>query len=181
MSKKEISLLPEKGKPQDVINKFIDWVLSVGKYIIVFTQLIVIGAFLSRFWLDRINNDLSAKIRQQSAILSSAQNFERQFRLFQSRLIAIDENLDKEKTPIDPLLIIGKNLPPDIYLLNYNYNDRDDQVSVNLQARVFTEIGLAEFIDGLINEEDISSVQIGDIEKKPGEGGMAISFQIKFN
>ena len=78
-SKKEISLLPAEENLNTFSARFLKWVTSVGRVVIVFVELIVIGAFLSRFWLDRKNSDLSETLRQQKAILASTQEFEKDY------------------------------------------------------------------------------------------------------
>ncbi len=181
MPKKEISLLPEENVVKTLTDKTVKWILSVGKYIVIFTNLVVIGAFLSRFWLDRQNTDLSEKIRQQKAILSSVEDFEKEFRLFQSRLAKIDGEFGKDYQPVDPLLIIAESLPADVLLSDFSFSDAKGKAQANLKAQIFSEMGLAEFIDRLLSQPEISSVQVGTIEKEEGKGGMTIQFLVKFN
>ncbi len=180
MPKKEISLLPEKNPLKTLTDKFINWVLSVGRYIVIFTELIVIGAFLSRFWLDRKNSDLSEKIRQQRAILSSTQAFEREFRLFQSRLKEIDRGVKADYEPVDPLIIISKSMPSDVLLSDFKVTESEEALRANLKAQIFSEAGLSEFINKLLGQPEVSAVQIGTIEKEEGKGGMSIQFLVKF-
>jgi len=51
-AKKEISLLPDEENLDSFSARAFRWLTTVGRYVIVFTELIVICAFLSRFWLD---------------------------------------------------------------------------------------------------------------------------------
>jgi len=58
--KREISLLPkEKEGLPGTVEKATKWLVNVGRWIIVFTELIVILSFLSRFWLLKKNFVLS--------------------------------------------------------------------------------------------------------------------------
>lgn len=180
MPKKEISLLPEKNAVKTLGDKFVKWVLSFGKYIVIFTQLIVISAFLSRFWLDRTNTDLTDRIRQQRAILASSQSFEQEFRLFQTRLSKINQSFDRTDKPLDTLSVISRSMPPDVLLTDFSFTKNETENRVNLKTRIFSEVGLAEFIDQLISQPEISSVQIGAIEKEEGKGGMSIDFTVNF-
>ncbi len=181
MAKKEISLLPEKKIAGSLAKRLLNWVLSYGRYIIVFTQLIVIGAFLSRFWLDRTNSDLSSKIRQQKAILASAQDFERQFLSFQRRLSAIDKSFQKSHQPLEPLLVIAESMPPDVIMSNYNFSKKDDEINTSIKVQIFSEAGLAEFIDRLLSQETVKSISIGTVEKELGVSGMTLQFSINFS
>ncbi len=180
MPKKEISLLPEENAVEIVAGKFVKWILSVGRYIVIFTELIVIGAFLSRFWLDRKNSDLSERIRQQKAILTSTQTFEREFRDFQKRLNKISEGTEEKYLPVEALDVVAASLPTDVLLTDFRYSKEKEGIKASLKAQIFSEAGLAEFIDRLIANPSISTVQIGTIEKEEGKGGMTIQFVVKF-
>ncbi len=175
---KGISLLPKHGLEGTFLGKFFDWVFSVGRYIVVITQLIVIGAFLSRFWLDRRNTDLSNKIRQQRAILESTQEFEQEFRLFQSKLDVIAQELEKEEDLLLPFQVVVKSLPADVYLRSFEWAERNKQAS--LTTAVFSEAGLAAFIKNLLSQPEISSVEVGTIKKDKDTLGLEIEITINF-
>lgn len=178
MAKEEISLLPKHGLEGTILGKLFDWVFSVGRYIVVFTELIVIGAFLSRFWLDRWNTDLSTEIRQQRAILESTQEFENEFRLFQSKLDAIAQEVDQEEDLLSPFQIVVKSLPGDIYLRSFGWSEKNQQVTLN--TAVFSEAGLSAFINNLLTQPEISSVDIGTIKKDKQTKGMEIRIIVNF-
>ncbi|MFH1561317.1 MAG: hypothetical protein ABID04_01925 [Patescibacteria group bacterium] len=182
MARKEISLLPQEGLAGTYLGRIFNWLSSVGRYIIIFTELIVVGAFLSRFWLDRTNSDLSAEIRQEEAILKSTTPFEKEFRLFQTRMDLIAKANAQETDFLRPLDLISASLPMDLLLLQYSYNnnpDKDPEASVLVLA--YSEASLAGFANNLLEKDEVSSVKIGTIEKEEGSSGMKIQFLIKFN
>ena len=180
MPKKEISLLPEQNAAEIVAGKFVKCILSVGRYIVIFTELIVIGAFMSRFWLDRKNSDLSEKIRQQKAILTSTQIFEMEFRDFQMRVNKISDGIQEKYLPVEALDLVAASLPTDVLLSDFRYSKEKEGIKASLKAQIFSEAGLAEFIDRLIDNPSIATVQIGTIEKEEGKGGMTIQFIVNF-
>lgn len=179
MAKEDISLLPRKGLEGTPLGRLINWLLSVGRYIVVFTELVVIGAFLSRFWLDRKNSDLSEEIRQQKAILEATRNFEQEFRLFQARLNAIAKALKDEESPLLPLEVISQSLPKDMVLLRYDFSGEDEN-EARILALTLSERGLAEFVGNLLQQEAVNKVRIGTIEKEEGQTGMKIQFIVSF-
>jgi len=89
-----INLLPEEEFQKSIYGKIVKWALSTGRYIVVFTELIVILAFLSRFKLDRDLTDLHEKIEQKKAIVASAEDLEKQ-------IINVNDTLSKVKTITD--------------------------------------------------------------------------------
>ncbi len=179
MAKEEISLLPRQGLEGTPLGRLIDWLLSSGRYIIIFTELIVIGAFLSRFWLDRKNSDLSEEIRQQKAILEATRSFEQEFRLFQTRLNVIARHLKRNYEPLQPLDVITQSLPKGVVVLSYSFTS-ENQEEANLLALVLSESDLAQFVDNLLARAEVSKVRIGTIEKESKAQGMKIQFTVGF-
>jgi len=179
MSKDEISLLPHKGL-EGTLGSLVNWLLSVGRYIIIFTELIVIGAFLSRFWLDRKNSDLSEEIRQEKAILESTAGFEEEFRLFQTRLLAVAKALQASDDPLLPLKVVAETLPPDISLIRCGFTG-EGKNEISILALVFSEESLAEFVSNILVREEVSTVKIGTIERKEGTAGMRLQLLVGFN
>jgi len=171
--------LPRQGLEGTPVGRLIDWLLSSGRYIIIFTELIVIGAFLSRFWLDRKNSDLSEEIRQQKAILEATQAFEQEFRLFQTRLKVIAQYLEEDRNPLRPLDIISQSLPKGVVILKYGFV-AEGRNEASVLALVLSEADLAQFVDNLLAREEIARVRIGTIEKEANTQGMKIQFVIGF-
>jgi len=181
MPKRDISLLPRKDMEGSPIGRIVNWLLSVGRYVVVFTELAVIGAFLSRFWLDRKNSDLSEEIRQERAILESTAEFEKEFRLFQARLKAIAKSLGKEEDVLFYLNSIVESMPRELVLLNYNFSGEGDKRQASVLVSVDSENALAEFVDNLLAQEEVTAVSIGTIEKEQETSGMRIQFLITFS
>lgn len=66
--------------------KVLKWALNWGKKIVVLTELVVILAFLSRFWLDTTVADLGEKITQKKAIIDASAESEKRFRVLAARV-----------------------------------------------------------------------------------------------
>jgi len=84
--KQQVNLLPEKGFTSTTTGRVLTWILSTFRIIVIVTEIIVMIAFLSRFWLDAQNTDLSEEIEQKKAILVASADFEKEFRQTQERL-----------------------------------------------------------------------------------------------
>ncbi len=67
--KKAINLINPAYAPSDAFLKIYDWMVNIGKYLLIFVELVVLGVFFSRFVLDRRNNNLTEKINDQVALL----------------------------------------------------------------------------------------------------------------
>lgn len=170
------SLLPKSGE-NSPLGKIVNWLSSVGRYIVIFTELIVISAFLSRFWLDRRNTDLSETIRQEKAILESTMDFEKEFNLFKARIEAIAKGLAEEKSLLEPLDIVASNIPPDIVIQRYSFVGQNKN-EITMLVLVFSESSLSEFIKRLTNVDEVRSVKIGNVERQEGTVGMKVQVSI---
>jgi hypothetical protein len=180
-AKKEISLLPNEENIDSLSARAVKWLTTVGRYIIVFTELIVVVAFLSRFWLDRINSDLSEIVRQQKAILESTGSFETEYSQLQKRLNLVKgfyqnqpEYQSKiqtltESTPLDitfNTLVVGQNAA--------------SSVSADISFYAYQESSIVNFITNLIVNPKISSVNIQTIEKKTRENRYNVNLSLVF-
>jgi len=101
MSKKGINLLKESSAPKTFWEKFYVWALSIGRFIIVGTEAIVLMVFLSRFKLDRDINDLTDSLSVKMAILESYKDTEADLREIQDTLAVISELRTTQETKAD--------------------------------------------------------------------------------
>lgn len=116
--KEDINLLPEKGFETTTTGRILAWILSTFRVIVIVTEIIVMIAFLSRFWLDAQNSDLNEKIQQKQAVLAASQNFEKQFKTTQNRLSVFSQLINNQVDSNETLVKIIESLPPDIVLTN---------------------------------------------------------------
>ena len=87
--KKAIEFLPQEEWQKGTLGHLLKWALTVGRFIVVFTELIVILAFLSRFKFDRDLTDLNEAVSQKKAIVEAAADFEQDFLFLQKQLETI--------------------------------------------------------------------------------------------
>lgn len=107
-----INLLP--GKEEGFGEKFLEWSLTFGRYIIIGTEIIVLVAFLSRFKLDRDLIDLSDKVKEKQKILESLRPIEESVTALQKRLSAIASVEGSQGSGILVLPNIALVTPPNI-------------------------------------------------------------------
>ena len=156
----QINLLPQKGFEQTTGGRVLVWILSTFRIIVIVTEIIVMIAFLSRFWLDAQNTDLSEEIQQKQSVLAASQNFEKEFKDTQGKLSIYSEIAKGRGVFSNPLQTITSYLPQDLYLTSVRISDNTveiegtspnersiQQLSVNLNAsEIFTEIEIVEIV-----------------------------------
>lgn len=180
MEKKEISLLTQPPFELTLWGRLVNWLTTVGRFIIVFTELIVLGAFISRFWLDRKNSDLSEAVRQYRAILESSVDFEKEFRFLQARMKKAALFIKGEKELFTPLEVVARQIPDDIILTQFNFSSEKEKPTASISILVFSERSLANFINYLLTDPEVDSVRIGVIKKEKLVSGTQINLVIVF-
>jgi len=67
-----INLIETINPPGDTFTIFYEWTFTIGRYLLIFVQIIVIVVFIIRLTVDRINNDLTHEINNQVELLLQA-------------------------------------------------------------------------------------------------------------
>ncbi len=181
-TKKEISLLPDSYNPNSFNARFIKWLTTIGRWVMTLTELIVISAFISRFWLDRKNSDLSDLIRQKQAILESTQYFESEFLSLQQRLSFIKNFYSQDFGYSSKINTLIESTPSDLIYQNLSLapDSTTQKISASATVTAFSESSIIKFISNLMANTSIETVNINRIEKKMKENNYSISFSVVF-
>ncbi len=143
--KRSINLLESIGAPNDAWTSIYNWVTKIGRYLLVSVELIVLAVFFARFFLDRVNNDLTDSINVKVEILSN-QNLreeEIKYRNLQMVLGDIDKLQRGQKINSSEVSSILSSVPDGLILDKYAYSD--GRVSLNLIGTDFETIKNYEF------------------------------------
>lgn len=172
MPKDKINLLPQEDFEKKPLGKFLLWALSAGRWIVIFTELIVIAAFISRFKFDRDLTDLHDKIKQKQAIIQSYSAFEKDFRFFKTRIAEIKSLYAKQVSSTDVLNTIASTLPNDVLLSQFSF----EKSSLSLSGIALSEEGLGNFLAGLIASKKFKDINVSSITHKKDEAGIRFNF-----
>lgn len=155
----DVNLYPEDPFYTSLIGKSLRWAVAAGRHIVIFTELIVIGSFLSRFVLDRQLSDLNREILQKQSIVESYGTLESDVRLLQKRTKDINGILDQQGK-YRALESLTKVTPPDVVFEQISLaNDR-----FSLKGHTLSSNSLSILVEGLKNDPQMSTVSINDIE-----------------
>jgi len=181
--KKEVSLLPNSENPNSFSSRLIKWSTTTGRVVIIFTELIVVCAFISRFWLDRKNSDLSEILRQKTAILQSTQTFEAEFKQLQQKLSSIKVSYANQPKYDQQLASLIKSTPEEIYYkdISLSQDEKTLETVVVSDLIAYREDIIVNFITNLMVNPDIKQVDIKRIEKKPKENQYDVLVSLVFN
>jgi Tfp pilus assembly protein PilN len=160
--KREIELLPQEDWEKTSWGKLLKWTLSVGRYIVIVTELIVIVAFVSRFKLDHDLTNLNEEIKEKQARIEAMSEFEKEFRFLQKRLQTVSQIQGAQKTTSGTIQRLIPLIPIDVSLTSLSVNEK----TIDLSAVALSAEGLASFINNLkesphFNQLNLQNVSTG--------------------
>ncbi len=180
MSKKlkyDINLLPRDPFFNTRMGRFLNWSLNAGRYIVIFTELIVILSFASRFVLDRKVHDLNQSIYQKQMVIQSQAEFEREFRLAQTK-ISNYQQLEQQNNLVEVFPLLQQVVPDDVRLEKLVIR----QEGLSGEGVALSNRALNYFISNLQLSPHFQNINVGTIETRESErAGFTVQFSSTFN
>ena len=158
-----INLLPTDEVDSSLKSRIIRWLLGTFRFLVIMVELVVIAGFLSRFFLDSKNSDLTDDIVQKQALIESYFPFEKDFKFAQKRLEIFNNYAYGTSLFSEYILQITKNVTSDLQITRITIDQ--GQLSINVAGR--DERSIATFTQKLQQEALLKSVVITGIEGLP--------------
>lgn len=176
-----LDLLHPQSSPEKLPVKFVRWLLSTGRYILIFVEAIVLLAFISRFKLD---NDLSERkdaIEEQIPYLESLKPDEILIRQTQLKLSTIG-NI-KASLANYPLILkkIADQTPAGVKLVSLNLSKEVSGVILQINATSQSHNDLTNFMTSLKGDQTFSEVAVASISLEEGLINFTISAKSKLD
>jgi Tfp pilus assembly protein PilN len=155
----DIELLAKEDWEKGRLGQILHWILTIGRHIVIITELIVILAFLFRFKLDRDLTDLHDSIKQKQAIIEASASFEKKYRQLQKQVALLDQVTQNRLNPSAFLTHLSHITPLDVYLAEASI----DQKTFTLKATALSETGLAFFLHQLPTLPSVDQVSLTEL------------------
>lgn len=149
-----INLLPKEEFASSTFGRILTWLLSTFRIIVILTEVVVMAAFLSRFWLDAKANDLNDLIRKNQAVLATTTEFESEFRNIQKKLETFSKVSTLNTASSEYINKISSYLPMDVSLNSFQIT----QDSIQIRGNSVDESSIAQFIVNLKSDDLFSDV-----------------------
>jgi len=174
-AKKElkVNLLPQKEFERSTLGRILKWAVSSFRIIVIVTEMVVMAAFLSRFWLDANNSDLNEAIAQKRAVIASFSETENKFRAFQKQ-IDIFSKITSLTQRSEYLNLITSLTPPDVILSSIS----DSEDSVQITAHSGSEQKISQFIKNLSSNDKFKDVSLSKIDSSEDNPSLIV-FTVK--
>ncbi len=172
----KINLLPREDFDETYPGLFLKWALTYGRYIIILTQIVVLGVFFLRFKLDREHVDLKEAITQKQTLLSSVKEVEDEIRGVQERLYQIKNIDNKQYVVINILNFLQDATPTD----NFYSEIQVSPGQLNLVGIGHNLRSLSSLLLQLKRSNKFQEITLDDIQRRP-DGTVFFKIGTKFS
>lgn len=163
----KLNLLKSQSNPEKAVIALTRWLLSSGRYILVFVEFLVLAAFLARFKLDADLASIKEEIDNQIPYIQSLKPIEVAINNTQLKLTTIS-SLKKEAPDYAALLrSIADKTPGGVRLTNLSLNKDQAGVRIQIKGEAQTNVDMTALVNGLKQDPAFTEVTIAgaDIEE----------------
>lgn len=149
----------------NLINRVLPWLLSSGKFILIFVELIVIGGFMMRYLLDSQISDLDNQISSEVNYIKARKNDEQQIRLTQFQLANIRQVKNSNLDFPTILSKISQFTPQTASLTSIDLNKTADSpfYVLTITGKATTPTEVSAFVAALAQDSTFSNIDIASI------------------
>jgi hypothetical protein len=158
-----------------VLDDILKWALSVGRLLIILTELVAFTTFIYRFSLDRTLIDLHETIKQEQEIVASLKDKEAEYRNLQERLADIKNVSTYGNRNSKILADVINETPNDITFNSFKIENNTAEIDTNIQSIS----SLTNFLAVLRDYPQSSSVSIERIDNQSLTNSINVIIVIK--
>lgn len=169
-----INLLPKDPFYTSMVGRILTWAMSAGRYLVIFTELIVIVSFATRFKLDRDVTDLNTSLHQKKIIVESYGSLDQNIRQTQAKLEEYKKQ-EQSSNIIDVFSYLTEVTPADVVLDKLIVNP----TSVVISGQTLSQSAFNTLINNLQLSPHFHNVTISKVEASQETSGL--EFQLQAN
>lgn len=159
------------GENLGFFDRFITWALTIGRVVVILTELVALSAFLYRFSLDRQLIDIHSKIKQEQAVVDYQKDYEKTFRDIQNR-ISLTSNFGAAAEGKVKMLNDIISFAPSGMAFNSIYL-QEDRMRLSITSSSISAI--SNFIKQLKSYPKIANVIVEKIEDRTSSASITMS------
>lgn len=159
-----LDLLKPQSNPEKLTVKVFRWLLSTGRYIFIFVEVIVFMAFIFRFKLDADLAEKKEAIEQQIPYIESLGPYEILIRQTQLKIATILAS--KSDFVNYPLVFkkIADQTPSGIKLVSLNMQKEVGKITFTMNAEAQNNNDVTSFVQGLKQDSSFSDINLTGID-----------------
>ncbi len=174
-----INILHPQGNPEKLVMRLSKWALSAGRYLIIFVEIIVLGAFLSRFKFDNDLSETKDKIKHQIPYVQSKVPDENLIRKTQLQLAIIKKTYAERIDYSAVLQKVSKQTPGGIHLTTLNIEKTSTEAALRISGRSESNNDIASLVYGLKNDDSFANVTLASASLDQAVISFSLTAQVK--
>lgn len=161
----KVNLFINKGDQPKLYLQISKWLLSSGRYIVIFVELLVIGAFVSRYKLDADLASIQEQIKEIAPYVESLKGDESIIKKVQFQLSSISQIRSNNPNFSQIFMDIAKLTPKSTILTNITLekDSKSPQVNLSITGQTPSNIELSAFIKALSKNPQFSNINLTNI------------------
>ncbi len=165
-----LNLLYPQEQSQKFAIKFLKWLLSYGRFIIIVVEIVVLGTFALRFKYDADLASLNEKINEQVPYLESLADDEALIKHTQQRLLAIKTAYSSSPDWQQILIKINNQIPPAVRFTSFNLDsDNTNKAQFKIVASTNSNNDLTLFMSALKTDPYFKNINLTSISYDQGQ------------
>lgn len=174
-----INILHPQGNPEKLAVRLGRWALSAGRYLIIVVEIVVLGAFLSRFKFDNDISETKDKIKHQIPYIQSKIADENLVRKTQFQLATIKTAYTSRLDYVTILRKVAEQTPKGIHLTTLNIEHASPDSSLRISGRSDSNSDISSLVYGLKNDSSFSNVTLASASLDQAVISFSLTAQIK--
>ncbi len=164
----KVNLFVHKGERPKLYIQAFNWLLSSGRFIVVFVEIIVVAAFIYRYKLDNDISNINSKIKDQEPYIQSLQSTENAVKQVQLQLQSIKVAKSNNPAFSSIIKIIADLTPTDITLTNITFDRTQTFPATNIIISGVTpsNLDLSAFLAALKKDPHFTQITLSNISFK---------------
>lgn len=163
-----IDILKPQNEAEPIGVRLTRFLLSTGRYIIIVVEIIVLGAFVSRFKLDSDLQTITENINAQIPVIESLKADEQIIRQTQLQLATIK---DVKQNSLDYSFLLQRvaaQTPTGVTLTTISLEKNNGKVLLKIVGSARTNSDLTSFVAGLRTEKNFLEVNLASASLDKG-------------
>ena len=157
-----IDILKPQSEGEPLTTRLLRFLLSTGRFIIIFVEIIVLAAFVSRFKLDSDLQTNTENINRQIPVIESLKIDEQIIRQTQLQLATIYDIKQSGPTFATILQKISAQTPTGVKLITISLEKSSGKYLLKINGTASTNADLSSFVAGLRSDSSFTDVSIAN-------------------
>lgn len=160
----KLNLLHPKELQMKLAERFIRWLVTYGRFIVILVEVVVVAAFLTRFKYDADLDTLKRKISVDLPYVEGLADYEALITQTQNRLTLVDKTFQGSARWQETITNISALTPTSIQFIGLSLEDKDEKnVSFRISATTVSNTDLGIFLNSLRTQDNFSEINLASI------------------